>query len=453
MKTLISYPFYTSLRFRFGLIFGFVFLCFLLATGLVLYSNVKGQFEKSFAARLQTQGNLILQETEINPLTIPLPASAEYFRLIYDARNRHDTLFNNLPGSLNKSVDHTEPLLWRSVKLNRILETGGSIQILYVLPATELIRDIQRLQVILFLYFPLSFLAAFVVGYFLSGFLMRPIENIVKKANDISLQNQIDLLEIPPVKDELHKLTGSLNQMLGRIQKQAQQQNAFFASASHELRTPLSVMLTELQTLQSDVHQTEVKSVIKNQITEVQRLNKIINDFLLMSQLKSDMLVLNKSEVHLPEITIEILERLTAKAQLKHQTFKIELIPEDGEFEIHTDRSHLMTILLNLLENAIKHGQPESIIRIRITEISDKISFIIQNPSQSEINDITMLTNEFRKQDLGSDGFGLGLWIVSRLAETIGAAFEMRYAQPDFTVKLLFIKKDFSAKREPVIPN
>lgn len=251
----------------------------------------------------------------------------------------------------------------------------------------------------------------------------------------------------------MHKLTGSLNQMLGRIQKQAQQQNAFFASASHELRTPLSVMLTELQTLQSDVHQTEVKSVIKNQITEVQRLNKIINDFLLMSQLKSDMLVLNKSEVHLPEITIEILERLTAKAQLKHQTFKIELIPEDGEFEIHTDRSHLMTILLNLLENAIKHGQPESIIRIRITEISDKISFIIQNPSQSEINDITMLTNEFRKQDLGSDGFGLGLWIVSRLAETIGAAFEMRYAQPDFTVKLLFIKKDFSAKREPVIPN
>ncbi|MCF0059132.1 HAMP domain-containing sensor histidine kinase [Dyadobacter sp. CY356] len=438
MKTHVAYPFYSSLRFRFGLIFGFVFLCFLLVTGITLYSNVKSQFEKSFDARLQTQGNAILRETDINPLTIPLPAQGEYFRLIYQANNKQDTLFNNLPVSVQKSENAASLLLWRWKELTTKPETGGIIRILYVLPATELIRDINRLKIILFLYFPLSFLPAFFIGYFLSGFLLRPIENIVKKADDISLQNQIILLEEPSVKDELHKLTGSLNKMLTRIQKQAQEQNAFFASASHELRTPLSVMLTELQILQNDRLPSEVKPVIENQITEVQRLNKVVNDFLLMSQLRSGVLVFNKTVVNLPEVAIEILERLAAKAQLKQQTFKIVLTPENGEFDICTDRSHLKTILLNLLENALKHGRPESVIRIEIKEALGFVSLQIQNPSIFEIDDIILLSNEFSKQDSYGDGFGLGLWIVSRLAEMIGAKFSFSYDKPDFRAELSF---------------
>ncbi|MEO6685279.1 MAG: HAMP domain-containing sensor histidine kinase [Dyadobacter sp.] len=442
MKTLNPYPFYSSLRFRFGLIFGFAFLCFLLIAGFLLYTNVRGQFEKSFADRLKTQGNAILRETDINPITIPLPASGEYFRLIYVANTKPDTLFNNLPASVKISKNEINPLLWRYEELTSELETGGYLQILYLQPATELIRDINRLKIILFLYFPLSFLPAFFIGYFLSGFLLRPIENIVKKANEISLQNQIVLLEEPHVKDELHKLTGSLNKMLIRIQKQAQHQNAFFASASHELRTPLSVMLTELQILQNDHLQPEIKLVIENQIAEVQRLNKVVNDFLIMSQLKSGVLVLNKVTVNLPEVAIEILERLTAKAQIKRQTFKIELLPENGEFDVFTDRSHLNTILLNLFENTVKHGRPDSAVQVGIIEKTDKISIRIKNSSLIEIGDPALLTNEFSKQDSYGDGFGLGLWIVSQLVEIIGAEFKVAYVKPDFEVELSFKKQE-----------
>lgn len=440
MKTPFSYPFYASLRFRFGLIFGLVFLCFLLATGFILYTNVKSQFEKSFAARLQTQGNLILQETEINPLTVPLPASGEYFRLIYDANNKNDTLFNNLPKSLKNTEQRTDLSLWSSVELTRNFETGGAVRILYVISAEELIQDINRLKIILFIYFPISFLAALIAGYFLSSFLLRPIENIVNKANDVSLQNQIILLEEPAVHDEIHRLTASLNQMLTRIKKQAQYQNAFFASASHELRTPLSVMLTELQILQNDQVPEAVRPVIDNQIAEVQRLSKLVNDFLLMSQLRSGMLVSNKSEVDLPEITMEVLERITAKALLKHQNFKIKVTPEDGQFIINTDRSHLTSIFINLFENAIKHGKPNTTIHVEIGDSNEETTLTIRNTSNSAILDVTMLSQEFNKQDFSNDGFGLGLWIVNRLAETINAGFEIQFLKPEFVAKLSFGK-------------
>lgn len=440
MKTSVSYPFYASLRFRFGLIFGLVFLCFLLATGFVLYTNVKRQFEKSFAARLQTQGNLILQETEINPLTVPLPVSGEYFRLVYDANNKNDTLFDNLPESLQKITKQTNLSIWRSSEITRNLETGGAIRILYVVSAEELIQDINNLKIILFIYFPISFLAALIVGYLLSGFLLRPIENIVNKANEISLQNRIILLEETNVHDEIYQLTTSLNQMLTRIQGQTQYQNAFFASASHELRTPLSVMLTELQTLQNDQIPIAFKSVVNNQITEVQRLSKLVNDFLLMSQLRSGMLIFNKSEVNLPEITMEILERMTAKSLLKHQNFKIEVTPEDGLFIISTDRSHLASILINLLENAIKHGRSETTILIEISDSNNETTLTVRNTSNSPIPDVSLLSQEFNKLDFSNDGFGLGLWIVSRLAEIIGADFEIQFFEQEFLVRLSFSK-------------
>jgi len=435
------YPIYKSLRFRFGLIFGFAFLFVLVLTGIILYSNVKNQFEKSFAARLKTQANLILEETEISPVTIPLPASGEYFRLIYDANGKQDTLFNNLPAS-KQIDDQQDTSAWRNILVSKELETGGSIRISYKVAAAELEQDIDNVQIILFLYFPLAFLAALIVGFSLSGFLLRPIENIVTEANHISLQSEIGLLEEPVVRDELHQLTISLNQMLGRIQKQARDQNAFFASASHELRTPLSVMLTELQILQNDEAARAVRPVINSQITEVRRLNKLVNEFLLLSQLKSGALVLNKKPVNLAEVTIEVLEHLSKKALANAQTFKIEMQPEDSAFEIYTDRSHLVTILRNLLENVLKHGLRASAVRIKISEDGGYTTLVIQNQSYSDIKEVAALTAEFKKQDLKSDGFGLGLWIVARLSERIGAGFKIGFTRPDFTAELSFPPKN-----------
>lgn len=438
MKSPGTYPFYKSLRFRFGLIFGFAFLCFLLIIGFLLYTNVKSQFEKSFAARLKTQANLILQETEINPVTIPFPASGEYFRLVYDANRKTDTLFDNLPATLKHSQTIANQRDWRGATVERTLETGGVIRVSYVLPATELVADIARLQTILFLYFPLAFLAALVGGYLLSGFLLRPIENIVKKANDISLQGQIHLLEEPDVRDELHQLVVSLNRMLGEIKKQAQYQNAFFASASHELRTPLSLMLTELQILQPDQIPQNIRPVITNQIGEVQRLSKLVNDFLLLSQLKSGALVLNKTDLNLAEVTIEVLGRFAARALENAQTFKVQLLPENGEFDIYTDRSHLVTILINLLENVVKHGKPASIIHIRIERRGDETVLVIQNESKNNIEHPATLMQDFNRQNPKAEGFGLGLWIVARLSETVGAKFEVDFTPPVLTARLYF---------------
>jgi len=435
LKNLFSYPFYKSLRFRFGLIFGFLFLVCLLAIAFFLYKDVQQQLEKSFSSRLNAQAKIILQKTEISPLIVPLPDEKEYFLLTYNNTQKTDTLFNNLPIALKRLSFETQ--YWRSVQSSRTLETGGVITIVYALRADELNNALEQLRAILFIYIPVVLIASFIAAYFLSGFLLKPITNIISKANHINLQNNIQLIDEPATKDELHNLVFTLNKMLERIQKQSQQQNAFFASASHELRTPLSNMLTELQVLQSQNISPQMQDVFKSQVAEVQRLKKLVNDFLLMSQLKAGAVYVNKTDVDVADVCLNCIEKLKKKSKEKHQTFKIELEPEHAEFIVKADKGHLFIVLNNLLDNAVKYGIASSLISVSIVKTNDSIFIKIINETDAIINNVESLTKEFTRNDVLKEGFGLGLWITAQLVNINKGELTLSFDNPLFQAEVI----------------
>ena len=439
MKKYFPYPFYQGLRFRFGLIFGLLFLSFLLVIVFSLFSNVKIQLEKSFESRLGSQANIILQKTEISPLTIPLPQENEYFLITYNNSKKIDTLFNNLPIPAKVlTASNLKTKWWQAIQASRTLETDGVVNVMYALPANELNNDIEQLRLILFIYVPVALLIPFISGYFLSGFLLKPIAHIISKANDTSLQNEIQLLKEPKTKDELHHLTVALNRMLQRIQKQSQQQNAFFASASHELRTPLSLMLTELQVLQMSNVPGEIKPVVQNQIEAVQRLNKLVNDFLLMSQLKSGTLILQKENTNIVELITGCSERLMDKMQPRNLSLKINLLPVDGNFDVWADAALLNVIIFNLMENAVKYAKEQTQIEIIAEQKEENIVFNISNVTDKKIINIEKLTIEFQREDNYKDGFGLGLWIVDQLVKKKNGSLLLSYQHPLFIAQVIF---------------
>lgn len=439
MKKYFPYPFYQGLRFRFGLIFGLLFLSFLLVIVFFLFSNVKIQLEKSFESRLGSQANIILQKTEISPLTIPLPQENEYFLITYNNSKKIDTLFNNLPAPAKVlTASNLKTKWWQAIQASRTLETDGVVNVMYALPANELNNDIEQLRLILFIYVPVALLISFISGYFLSGFLLKPIAHIISKANDTSLQNEIQLLKEPKTKDELHHLTVALNRMLQRIQKQSQQQNAFFASASHELRTPLSLMLTELQVLQMSNVPGEIKPVVQNQIEAVQRLNKLVNDFLLMSQLKSGTLILQKENINIVELITGCSERLMDKMQPRNLSLKINLLPVDGNFDVWADAALLNVIIFNLMENAVKYAKEQTQIEIIAEQKEENIVFNISNVTDKKIINIEKLTIEFQREDNYKDGFGLGLWIVDQLVKKKNGNLLLSYQHPLFIAQVIF---------------
>ncbi len=416
MKKYALYPFYTSIRFRLGLLFNVLLLIFLSGVMLLLYNNVKKDLEQGFERRLSLGANIILQKTDVSPMTVPLPQTGEFFLITYNNKITTDTLFNDIPFPVKRINEDSiyRSGSWWGVRSEKKLETGGIVSIFYVLPAIDFNKSMAGIKTLLFIYIPASIVIAFISGFFLSGVFLKPLRNIINKANRIDLSNDIKLLDEPPVKDELHEMTDAINRMLLRIKKQSQQQNNFFASASHELRTPLSNMMTELQTAELTGMPSEIKALIANQLAEVKRLRDLVNNFLWMSQLKSGHAASYKSSFSIVDVCIESIEAQRLYAGQKFQSFKIDLYPPEADFLLFADKHELTVALNNLISNAVKYGLTGSTINLAIVR-EEQLIIRIENKTQSEIKDANALKNEFERGNGSQEGFGLGLWIAEQL--------------------------------------
>ncbi|WP_294297257.1 HAMP domain-containing sensor histidine kinase [uncultured Chryseobacterium sp.] len=430
MKKQPTSSFYQSLRFRFGLLFNsLLFLCVSIIV-YSLYKNAKTELDKSFSLQLSSAANTVLQKTDINPISVPLPKNGEFFRIIYDDKVKKTQLINNLP----KDVADKEK--WKMVSLKKYPENGGTVSVYFALSAENYHSGIQKLRRLLYIYLPIAFLVSFSGGYLLSGFFLRPLRRIVNNANKVDLEH-ITLLSKPQTKDEFYHLTDALNRMLIRIDEQVKQQTAFFTMASHELRTPISNMLTELQIFNRKLLDPVTEKLLDNQEQEVRRMKVLVDNFLWMSQIESGNLRTSKSEIDLAEMILELSQSFKKQTVINHRPFRIDLSPLNGDFKILADRNQVEVVINNLITNAVKYGKSETTIEIKIYQ-NDKKGIIISNFTDQMIKNPDHLKGQFLRDTFHKEGFGLGLWISDVLSRKNNANLSLYSSNEKFNARLEF---------------
>ncbi|WP_294282966.1 histidine kinase dimerization/phospho-acceptor domain-containing protein [uncultured Chryseobacterium sp.] len=422
--------FYQSLRFRFGLLFNsLLFLCvsFIVYS---LYQNAKTELDRSFSLQLSSAANNVLQKTDINPIAVPLPKNGEFFRIVYDNKVKKTQLINNLP------EDVTDKDKWRLVSLKKYPENGGILSVDFAMSAENYHSGIQKLRQLLYIYLPIAFLISFLGGYLLSGFLLSPLRRIIHTAGKVDLDH-ITLLAKPKTRDEFYYLTDALNRMLVRIDEQVKQQTAFFTMASHELRTPISNMLTELQVFSHESMDADTRKLLDNQEQEVKRMKALVDNFLWMSQIESGNLSTSRSELDLAELVLELSESFSKQMAMNRQRFRIELSPVDGDFRILADKNQVGVIINNLISNAIKYGETDTIIDVRIFR-NEKTGITVSNSTDQVIHNPEKLKGQFRRDTFHKDGFGLGLWISDILSKKNNAVLSLSSADKKFSATVEF---------------
>lgn len=201
----------------------------------------------------------------------------------------------------------------------------------------------------------------------------------------------------------------------------------FVANASHELRTPLSIISGYLENLTDEGgldHQATAEKMLTTMSRHVIRINRIVEDMLVISKLESNEAApLNLENFEVSDCVHDIVERLDLVIKKQNATVT-EDIPD---ITLSGDLFYWTQLLFNLVENALKQNA-NSPVRIQISARQDEKSTIISvsdNGIGIPSSDLPFIFKRFYRVEKHHSqnqikGTGLGLSIVKRAIEAHG---------------------------------
>src|SRR6202035_761578 len=145
---------------------------------------------------------------------------------------------------------------------------------------------------------PVVLASAGFAGYGLVRRALRPIEQMARRAKEITPQRLHDRLPNDDTDDELGQLARVFNETLARLEQAFEQLRRFTSDASHELRTPLAAIRSVGEVgLQKDGSRAEYRDIIGSMLEEVNRLTSLIENLLTISRADSGHIQLHRTAV------------------------------------------------------------------------------------------------------------------------------------------------------------
>jgi heavy metal sensor kinase len=266
---------------------------------------------------------------------------------------------------------------------------------------------------------PIALLLASLAGYLLAGVALRPVEEMRRRAAEISAETPGERLPVPATNDELERLGTTLNEMLERLEEALQRERDFVADAGHELRTPLALLRTELElALRHADSPEELRAAVRRSAKEVDRLAQLADDLLLIARSERGELPLQVETLAAEEVLATVVRRFRWRAD---ETDRV-LRPEAAEgLQVRADRLRLEQALGNLVDNALRHGGGS--VTLRATAVNGSVELHVRDEGPGfPPAFLDHAFERFRLPKPGRDGAGagLGLSIVRMIAEAHG---------------------------------
>ncbi len=233
------------------------------------------------------------------------------------------------------------------------------------------------------------------------------------------------------LKEALEKLEHSqteLNESLQAEKQLSEIKSRFVSMASHEFRTPLSTVLSSASLLsryRAADEQDKRDRHIEKMKGSVKHLNDILEDFLSLGRLDEGKVRTEKHRFDLQQVVTDTVEEM--HVMLKPDQ-RIDL-QYNAPLEIVTDPKLLKNMLINLLSNAIKFSPAEAVVEVRVFPSGEFVRIEIEDHGIGipEADQSRLFSSFFRGANVTNiQGTGLGLQIVKRYADLMGARVHMK---------------------------
>ena len=222
---------------------------------------------------------------------------------------------------------------------------------------------------------------------------------------------------------ELLEMTAVLNDMLTRLEAAFAAQARFVADASHELRSPLSNLRGTVEVaLRRPRTPEEYRQTLDVSLGEIERLSRLASDLLTLSQADMGRFPLSLRFCDLQAVAASAISAHRAQAEEKEIALEFkstELLPVWG------DPDRLRQVLDNLLDNALRHAPPGSVVSVEVRGDGEMGMVRVSDCGAGiDLDDQTRIFERFYRADSSrarhSGGVGLGLAIAKAIAEAHG---------------------------------
>jgi heavy metal sensor kinase len=290
---------------------------------------------------------------------------------------------------------------------------------------TAFYEGLKRLRLLAILLVPVIILCSALGGYWLSRRAMAPIEEITRTARGISEQSLSKRLPLPMARDELHRLSETLNAMLARLEDAFNRVIQFTSDASHELRTPVAIIRTTAELMQEQKRTVAEHEEANAQILiEAERTSNLIEELLTLARADSKATEFSFAEVNLCEVVRQVIASTDALADSKDISLKTNIA--GAEAIVSGDYNAIRRLVVIFVDNAIKYSPPGTDILISVKkegkstvlEVNDK-GIGIAEQDLPHIFKRFYRSDKARSRELG--GAGLGLSIAKWIADSHGA--------------------------------
>ncbi|MCL5020370.1 MAG: ATP-binding protein [Bacteroidetes bacterium] len=375
-----------------------------------------------------TTGQIVLKSSNLQKT---LPISKQIVSLALKGNQVFETLSP-------VSVDHVVKNSKMRLVTYPVFDDGIPRYLIQVGASTSTLDESMfQLRLLLLLGVPLSIIAAAAGGFYLAKKAFDPIDRIIRTAQSISVEHLDKRLDTGRVDDEITRLSKTLNAMFDRIEEAFKLQKQFTADASHELKTPLTILLGEIEVALKNPRTTQdYVGILTSAVEEIKRITNIVEELLTMARLESGLLQLQKKPVRIDELMLDAISKTSAYASKRSISISYEVQnkaeEEHEEVIVDGDRDKLLSVLMNLLDNAIKYSEENGTIRVVQSSNDNSVELkIIDRGIGIPPEDLPYVFDRFYRADKSRSsegvqrGSGLGLSISKSLAEAHGGKIKV----------------------------
>lgn len=293
-------------------------------------------------------------------------------------------------------------------------------------------EPLHELGTLLLVFSPLAFVAVAILGWFLAGRTLAPVESLTRAMRRINVDNLSQRLPVRSSGDELARLADTFNAMLGRLEESFRKIKQFSGDASHELRTPLTILKGETEVaLRWAKTPDEFRKMLMSGMEEIDRMSRVIEDLLLLAKSEGGEKPLTIKEMSLSDLLQELYLQGRSLAQPK--AIELMLHPNvTEEIRILADKMRLRQVFLNLIANAVNYTPENGRVEISLSVDDEKDEAIVKVsdtgigiPAEHLPHIFDRFYRVDRARNREDGGTGLGLAIVDSFVKAHGGRVDV----------------------------